>query len=104
MGPASGSLGGRPLRGASSSPDTPCCSERCTQMSTTSWPQAWRAAISRNSETTVGEQDQVGAQGHAPDGLPTDGAEFLPVALCQMNVHQWVDLLLSQAAKFMPKF
>jgi hypothetical protein len=48
-----------------------------------------------NGETTVGEQHQVGAQGHAPDGLPTDGAEFVPLALCQMNVHHFVDLLLS---------
>ena len=30
--------------------------------------------------------------------------EFLPLALCQMHVDHLVDLLLSQAAKFMPNF
>ena len=57
-----------------------------------------------NGETTVGEQHHLGTQGHAPDGLPTDGAEFVPLARCQMHGHHGVDLLLSQAAKFMPKF
>ena len=57
-----------------------------------------------NGETAVGEQDHVGTQSHAPDGLPTDGLQFVPLALCQMNVNHLVDLLLSQAAKFMPKF
>ena len=57
-----------------------------------------------NGETAVGEQHHVGPQGHAPDGLPTDDVQFVPLALCQMHVDHLVDLLLSQAAKFMPKF
>jgi hypothetical protein len=57
-----------------------------------------------NGEATIGEQHHVGAQSYAPDGLPTDGVQFVPLALCQMNVNHLVDLLLSQAAKFMPNF
>src|SRR5260221_72219 len=45
MGPASWSLGGRPLRGWSSKPATPCCAYRCSQVRTTSVPQAWIVAI-----------------------------------------------------------
>jgi hypothetical protein len=57
-----------------------------------------------NREAAVGKQHHMRPQGHAPDGLPTDDAEFVPLVFCQMHVDHPIDLLLSQAAKFMPYF
>ena len=62
------------------------------------------AAISRNGEAAVGEQDHVSPQRHTPGGLPADDLQFVPLALSQMHVNHPGDLLLSQAAKFMPNF
>jgi hypothetical protein len=104
MGPASGSVQRAPAAGCIFQPRHPLALRAMHPGEHDVLATGLDGSDLRNGETAVGEQHHVGAQSHAPDGLPADGVQFVPLALCQMNVNHLGDLLLSQAAKFMPKF
>src|SRR5690242_17231579 len=99
MGPASGSLGGRQLAWLIFQPGDPVLFIAVQPDAHHILAAGMDGSDLGNSETAVGEQNQVGAQGHAPDSLPTDDAEFVPLTFGKMHVDHPVDLLLSQAAK-----
>jgi len=55
-----------------------------------------------DSETSVGEQDHLSAQGHAPDRLMAQARQFLPLRLRQGHVDHLSFLRLSEVAELVP--